>query len=81
MNRTIKQTLLGPGVVGCLFGLVAGFAAFGFQLEYGPHIQSEQQPVWLYAADQAALSFVAIAAGTVIIFGVAPLLIRKASSK
>jgi hypothetical protein len=78
MNRETKQTLLGPAVVGMVIGVAVSFGVFGFELEYGPHVHPAQQPAWLYALLQAALSFVIVVSATVVVFGVVPLLIRKA---
>lgn len=80
MSALTRQALLGPTLVGLLLGLLVGFAVFGFRLEYGPHTHPDEQPIWLFALLDAALSFVVVLGGTVMTFGFVPLCLRKASS-
>jgi hypothetical protein len=81
MTPLAKQTLLGPSVVGVLFGLFVAFCSLAFDSEYGSNIHPELQPAWFYSALQASFWFVVAAGGVVFIFGVVPLLIAKANSK
>ena len=81
MTPLAKQTLLGPAVVGVLLGLFVAFCSFAFDSEYGSKVHPQLQPVWLYSVVQALLWFVLAAGGVIIIFGVAPLLIAKATSE
>jgi predicted Co/Zn/Cd cation transporter (cation efflux family) len=81
MTPLAKQTLLGPAVVGVLFGLFVGCCSFAFDSEYSAIVHPQLYPAWLYAALQAALWFTLTAGGVLFIFGVIPLLIAKATAK
>lgn len=78
MNQQTKQTLMGPLVVGMLFGVLAGSASFGFDMEYGASIHPTWQPLWLYAAVVAVAVCTAVAGGSVLLLGLLPVLVRRA---
>jgi hypothetical protein len=72
-----NQNLLGPAVIGGVFGLLAGAAVFGFTLEYGPNIHPSWQPLWLYALLEASAVFGVVLLSTVLLLGFLPNWVRR----
>ena len=77
MKREEIQTLLGPAVVGAIIGVVFGFVSYGFNMEYGPSIHPDWQPLWLYSLGEAALTALGCIGGTVLLLGVVPMLLHR----
>ena len=66
-----KNYLLVPSIVGCFFGLVAGYAAFAVTYEYSP--SHAPAPQWLAPLWQALLAFSITAGSAILLFGVIPM--------
>ena len=71
-----KQTLIGPLVVGCLFGAFVAFAVFAFASEYKSLVGS-----WWQTVAEAGLAFLAAMIGTVCLLGVLPIAVQRLRSK
>ena len=77
-----KQSLTGPLVVGCLFGLLAAVAVVAFASEYKASLyQHSFFPFWLQIAGEAAFAFLCVVAGCVLSLGVLPLVIHRSTSR
>jgi hypothetical protein len=74
-----KQSLLGPTVVGCLFGAFAVYVVFAFASEY--QLQASTAPTFWGTAADASLAFLVCVAGTVGLLGFAPLVIGRLRSR
>jgi hypothetical protein len=72
-----KQSFVGPAFVGCALGTVLALAQFAFASEYAPHSGAG----WSTVAISAFLGFLLSVVGSVGVFSVLPLLVRRALSK
>jgi len=71
---TEKQALIGPLVVGALFGAFAAYAVFAFSSEYR---LSGNQVAWWQVLLEASLAFFVCVGGSVGLLGVLPVLIHR----
>lgn len=81
LNLTIdeRKNLLGPTVIGSLFGAFVAFAVFAFTMEY--QSTGDSSTVFWGAAVDSGIAFVACFAGTVGILGVVPFAIGRLFSR
>jgi hypothetical protein len=77
-----RQSLIGPLVVGLLFGALAGLTTASFALEYGRYVHQESSlPVLAWVALEAGSAFALVAGSTFFLLGVLPLSIGRLSSR
>ena len=74
-----KESLLGPTVVGCLLGTFAAYSVFAFASEY--QLQAGTAATFWATAGEASLAFAICVAGTVGLFGFAPLAVGRLRSR
>lgn len=74
-----RQSLAGPAIVGCLFGLLAAFAAVAFHSEYGtpPGVAAS----WFGLFVSGALAFASVAGGCFVAFGAIPVALERLRSR
>ena len=70
-----RQSLVGPAVVGCLFGLLAALATVAFHSEYG--YPPGTAAGWTNLLIAGGLAFASIAGGCFLVFGVAPVALSR----
>jgi hypothetical protein len=80
LSTSDRQTLIGPAVVGVFFGALCGLADAGIHSEYGRNMKPLFPGVTSVVAE-AFLSFVVVTLGTIAVFGVVPLLLKKVASR
>jgi hypothetical protein len=80
LSASDRQTLIGPAVVGAFFGALSALAVAGVHSEYGSHMQSLYPGVTSLVAE-ALLTFAIVTLGSVALFGVVPLLLKRVTSK
>jgi hypothetical protein len=80
LSKAERQTLLGPAVVGAVFGLLAGFADFGVALEYGRNMRPMYFGVH-WPLLEALITFSLVSSGIAFLFGVMPLVVARVIAK
>lgn len=78
LSPSERQVLVGPLVVGCIFGAFVAYASFAFASEYGS--QGNVNIWWLTAGD-AAFGFLGTVLSIVGVWGVLPILAGRFRSK
>ena len=73
-----RQSLAGPAAVGCLFGLLAAFAAVAFHSEYGAPPGTAAS--WSSLFVSGALAFASVAGGCFVVFGAVPVALNRIRS-
>lgn len=79
LSPSERQTLIGPLVVGCIFGAFAGYAVFAFASEYT--LQNGSNSDFWRTALEAAIAFLVAAGVTVGVLGVLPILVGRWRAK
>jgi hypothetical protein len=79
LSKAERQILLGPAVVGAVFGLLAGLADFGVALEYGRNMRPIFGVHWPLL--EALITFSLVSSGIAFLFGVMPLVVARVIAK
>ena len=82
LTKHEKQNLLGPTVVGIVFGVLAALASLAFDSEYGPHIYAKlQYSLTAISIAHAFVAFSVVTGGVVLLFGVLPIALPRILSR
>jgi hypothetical protein len=82
LTKPERQNLLGPTIVGILFGLLAAFASVAFDSEYGPYIYAKAKySLTTISIVHALVAFSAVAGGVILLFGVLPIAVPRILSR
>jgi hypothetical protein len=80
LTTTERRILIGPAVVGTVFGGLAALALGGLHSEYGHNLEPLYFGISSWAVE-ALLTFVIVTSATVLVFGIVPLLIKRFASR
>jgi len=81
-TETEKENLLGPLVVGMVFGALTALALVAFDSEYGPHLYAESQYSLLtISIFHALVAFLSVTIGVVFLFGYLPIVLPRIISR
>ena len=80
LRTSDRQTLIGPAVIGALFGALSALGVVAVRSEYGNHMEPVYPGVTSLAAE-AVLTFALVTAGILLTFGAVPLLIKRLMSR
>jgi hypothetical protein len=80
LTTSDRQTLIGPAVVGAFLGTLAALLSAGVGSEYGDNL-SPLYPGVTSAITEALVTFTVVTVGVVVLFGVAPLLLKRLLSR
>ena len=78
LDTAAKQSLVAPLVVGSIFGALAALGVVAFVTEYGANVYaSSSWSLTAIAVTDGLLTFVAIAGGSVLVFGILPIVLPR----